>query len=99
MNSADPQGNGCGALIVGHMAKIPSTGLLAQRPLPPAQFLNPVAMSFTPMSNTVGPVTMGGKIFLSNFAGKKERPISSNEHNMEVPDNYKLVYVHSEPEI
>lgn len=41
MNSAEPQGRGLGALILGQSAKRPVAGLLWQVPEPPAQFRKP----------------------------------------------------------
>lgn len=86
MNSGDPQGSGCGALIVGHIEKRPVAGLLEQGPLPPAQFLNPLEMSLTPMSKTVGPVTIGGKIRFKILGDIKESPISRRAHKQQVPN-------------
>lgn len=42
-------------------------------------------MSETPMSMTVGPVTIGGKSFLSVFGGMKESAISRRAQVAAVP--------------
>lgn len=92
MNSADPHGKACGAVISGHSLKNPDSGLAAQSPLPPAQPLNPLEISLTPMSMTVGPVTIGGKIRFKTFGGVKERAISRRAQRHEVPGSVRIVY-------
>ena len=62
INSALPQGNGCGASTEGHNLNGPVSGRVEHSPVPPAQFENPDVIRFTPMSSTVGPVTSGGNI-------------------------------------
>ena len=42
-------------------------------------------MRFTPINMTVGPVTIGGKIFCKNLGGKNEMRISSREQTAAVP--------------
>ena len=64
---------------------MPDVGLAWQPLLPPAQFWKPVRMSFTPMSMTVGPVTSGGKIFLSSRGEVKDMAISRSAQQAPVP--------------
>lgn len=86
MYSEDPHGSACGAVISGHLAKNAGGFVSAQGPAPPAQLLKPEApIKSTPMSKTVGPLTIGGKIFCSNLGGRKEMAISTNEHRAAVP--------------
>ena len=83
-NSADPQGRGWGALMLGHSANNPSVAVI-QPPLPPIQLEKPDLMSLIPMSMTVGPVTMGGSTRSRNLAGMKETRILTRAHTAEVP--------------
>ena len=85
INSALPQGKGCGALVVGHRAYWPDEGRDMQSVEPPAHCSKPCWSSETPMSMTVGPVTTGGKIFLMIFGGMKERTTSIKEVTAAVP--------------
>lgn len=75
--------------MFGHMVNGPDSGKLEQGPLPPAQFLNPLAMSFTPISITVGPVTIGGNTRLSTFGEQNDSPISRRAQRQEVPASYQ----------
>lgn len=47
--------------------------------------MKPVSIRLTPISITVGPVTIGGKIFCRTFGGKKARPISRKAQQAAVP--------------
>lgn len=85
MNSAEPHGSGCGAAVSGHIEKGPVSGIPAQGPFPPAQFWNPEAINCTPMSMTVGPVTIGGKTVWSHFGGMNDNPISRKAQTIAVP--------------
>ena len=86
INSAEPQGRGCGAAVLGHKEKSPVGGGVSEHgPFPPAQFLKPLAINLTPTSITVGPVTRGGKIFLRSLGGIKERAISKSAQTHPVP--------------
>ena len=71
----------------GQSIKNPSVGRVEHRPDPPAQLLKPVWMRCTPISMTVGPVTMGGKIRCRAFGGRKEIKISVRAHTAQVPIN------------
>lgn len=84
-NSAEPQGNGCGAEFDGQFMKSPVVGRVMHRPEPPAQFENPVPIRDTPIRQTVGPVTRGGKIRFSALGGMKLRRISRRAAQEEVP--------------
>ncbi len=84
-NSAEPQGSGLGATLLGQSWKGPEVGRLEQVPDPPAQFWKPDLMRLMPISATVGPVTMGGKIFLSHVGLVKDSPISRSAHMAAVP--------------
>ncbi|KAH0357933.1 Xanthine/uracil permease, partial [Aureobasidium melanogenum] len=55
-----------------------------QLPLPPAQSWKPELINDTPISITVGPVTMGGKIFFKIFGGVKLIRISRRAQTHEV---------------
>ncbi len=83
--SAEPHGRACGAVMSGHSAKNSSGLASAQRPEPPAQFLKPEEIRLMPISMTVGPVTMGGKMRSMTLGGMKEMRISSSEQTAEVP--------------
>ncbi len=85
MNSALPHGRGCGAKFVGQFWKMPEVGLPKQLPAPPAQSWRPDWIRETPISVTVGPVTMGGKSFFSRAGVMNERPISNNAQREAVP--------------
>ena len=85
MNSALPQGSGCGALMVGHSWYRPEVGRVLQSLLPPAQFLNDDSISSMPMSVTVGPVTSGGKMRFSIAGRVKDSRISSRAAQQAVP--------------
>lgn len=92
INSADPQGKACGASLLGQSIVV---GNLEHSPLPPAQFLKPLPMSFTPISMTVGPVTIGGKIRWRMRGGTNERPISRRAQRHDVPNKlleYRYFY-------
>src|SRR4051794_5102560 len=78
-NSALPQGRAWGASMLGHRAKKSLGSVLEKGPEPPAQLLNPVSTRWTPMSMTVGPVTIGGKILSIVLGGMKEMRISTRE--------------------
>ncbi|KAG5298042.1 hypothetical protein I7I48_07380 [Histoplasma ohiense] len=84
MNSPLPHGRACGASLLGQSIKGPSGGREAQDPLPPAQFFKPDSMSLTPMSNTVGPVTSGGKRRFRYRVLVNESPISSSAQRHDV---------------
>ena len=85
--SALPHGKACLARMFGHFAK-KSVGVASEQgPEPPAHPWNPVPIRLTPMSITVGPVTIGGKIFCKIFGGRKEMRISSSEQHAAVPSN------------
>lgn len=65
--------------------KGPDSGLLIHSPTPPAQLPSPLSIRETPMSVTVGPVTMGGKSFFSKEGGIKDSTISNNAQSEDVP--------------
>lgn len=69
----------------GQSMKNPSVGREEHSPDPPAQLSKPVWMRWTPMSMTVGPVTMGGKIRCRAFGGRKEINISVKAQTAQVP--------------
>src|SRR5258708_2416548 len=69
MNCALPQAAAFGALLLGQSWKSPVSGRVEQVPEPPAQLLKPDWIRLIPINMTVGPVTRGGKIFLSILAG------------------------------
>lgn len=71
----------------GQSMKNPSAGREEHKPAPPAQLSKPVWMRWTPMSMTVGPVTMGGKIRCRTFGGMKEIDISVSAQMAQVPIN------------
>lgn len=77
INSALPQGMARGAVAEGHNPVV--------HPDPPAQSLNPLLIRLIPISITVGPVTMGGKIFCSVLGGTKARRTSIKAQQAEVP--------------
>jgi hypothetical protein len=83
-NSADPQGRGWGALILGQRANNPSVAVI-QAPLPPIQLEKPDFISLMPMSITVGPVTIGGSTRSKSFAGIKETRTLMRAHTADVP--------------
>jgi hypothetical protein len=85
MYCADPHGRAWTAVILGHLAKNSVGFKSEQGPDPPAHPLKPEPMSSTPMSMTVGPVTIGGKIFCKTFGGRKESAISTSEQHAAVP--------------
>lgn len=85
INSALPQGSGCGAALEGQSWKGPSAGWDIHGPEPPAQFVRAEAMSLTPMSMTVGPVTSGGNSFFSTLVGIKLNAISKRAQSVVVP--------------
>jgi hypothetical protein len=70
--SALPQGRACGEPTLGQSIYAPEVGREMHDPEPPSQSSNPLWMSETPISMTVGPVTIGGKIFRIIFGGMKE---------------------------
>jgi hypothetical protein len=71
----------------GQSMKNPSAGREEHKPAPPAQLSKPVWMRWTPMSMTVGPVTMGGNIRCRTFGGMKEIDISVSAQMAQVPIN------------
>ncbi len=71
--------------MLGQSWKGPDVGLLEQVPDPPAQPWKPDLMRLIPISATVGPVTIGGKIFLSHVGLVKEAAISSKAQMAAVP--------------
>lgn len=85
MNSALPQGRGCGAVMEGQSWKGPLSGRLEQFPLPPAQLDIADWTSFMPISATVLPVTIGGNSFFRSLGDMNERPISRRAHRQAVP--------------
>jgi hypothetical protein len=86
MNSADPQGRGLGAKIVGQRANMPVVGLVAQLLLPPPQSRMPEdPIREAPIIKTTVPVTMGGNIRCKMRGGIKDMKISRKEHIMDVP--------------
>ena len=54
-------------------------------PAPPAQPVKPDSTRLMPISMTVGPVTMGGKILSMIFGGKNEMKISTTAQIAAVP--------------
>ena len=81
-NSAEPQGSGCGALMVGHMANRPWAGLERHAPLPPIQLSAPLSpTSLAPMRRTTTPVTVGGKMRLRMRGGTKLIAIGLREED------------------
>lgn len=71
--------------MLGQRAKKPSSGRVEQVPEPPAQFWKPEVMRLMPIRVTVGPVTIGGKIFLSSLGGQKLIKISISAQQHWVP--------------
>src|ERR1700742_1604729 len=76
INSALPQGSACGAPTSGHTVYMPLVGRDIQLPEPPIQSSKPLWTKETPISITVGPVTMGGKILRSVLGGMNDKRIS-----------------------
>lgn len=72
-------------MISGHIEKSPVSGILAQGPFPPAQSWKPEAINCTPISITVGPVTIGGNTSWSHFGGMNDSPISRKAQTIAVP--------------
>jgi hypothetical protein len=72
-------------VISGQSMKNPSVGREEHNPSPPPQVVKPVWMRLTPMSMTVGPVTMGGNIRFRTFGDRKEINISVRAHTAQVP--------------
>jgi hypothetical protein len=83
-------GNALGALMVGHKAKIlGAAGRYWQSFDPPPQLRNPdFPTSEAPIRTTVRPVTRGGNMFRSLFAGTKDMPISKKEQTKKVPRSF-----------
>jgi len=86
INSADPQGRGLGANIVGHSWKMPLVGRLRQSFEPPPQFGMPDdPIKEAPIIKITVPVTIGGKIRWRTRGGINDMKISKKAQTKDVP--------------